>query len=55
MIRNAKVEMFKGFMRLAVDKWGSVKPAPEAAKFEVNVKNDLSAIEYELVVEPEEP
>lgn len=52
VIRNAKIEMFKGFMRLSVDKWGSVKLAPEAAKFEVNQKNDLSAVEYELVVEP---
>jgi len=49
VVRNAKIEMFKGFMRLAVDKWGSIKAAPEPATFEVNMKNDVSAVEWELV------
>jgi replication factor A1 len=47
--RNAKVDMFRGFMRLAVDKWGKLERAPEPASFEVNTSNDLSTIEYELV------
>jgi len=50
IIRNAKIDMFKGFMRLVVDKWGLIKPAPpDTPKFEVNVDNDLSGVEYELV------
>jgi len=47
--RNAKIEMFKGFMRLAVDKWGKVVKAASAATFEVNKANNLSNVEYELV------
>jgi len=50
IIRNAKIDMFKGFMRLVVDKWGLIKPAPpETPKFDVNLENDLSGVEYELV------
>jgi len=47
--RNAKVDMFKGFMRLAVDKWGKLEKAPEPASFEVSTTTDLSSVEYELV------
>jgi len=49
IVRNGKVDMFKGFMRLAVDKWGKLEKATEPATFEVNESNNLSAIEYELV------
>jgi replication factor A1 len=34
ILRNAKIDMFKGTMRLAVDKWGRVK-VTELANFEV--------------------
>ncbi|XP_047332419.1 uncharacterized protein At4g28440-like [Impatiens glandulifera] len=47
-IRNAKIDMFKGSMRLAVDKWGLVE-VTEAADFAVKEDNNLSLIEYELV------
>eukprot|EP01088_Endostelium_zonatum_P005548 TRINITY_DN17255_c0_g1_i1.p1 TRINITY_DN17255_c0_g1~~TRINITY_DN17255_c0_g1_i1.p1 ORF type:complete len:173 (-),score=60.91 TRINITY_DN17255_c0_g1_i1:439-933(-) len=47
--RNAKIDMFRGYMRLAVDKWGKLEKAPEPAKFEVDTTNDLCAVEYELV------
>ena len=50
ILRNAKIDMFKGCMRLAVDKWGRIE-ITEPAKFIVesdNAKN-LSLIEYELV------
>jgi hypothetical protein len=47
-LRNAKIDMFKGSMRLAVDKWGIVTAA-EAASFEPKVDNNLSLVEYELV------
>lgn len=47
-LRNAKIDMFKGSMRLAVDKWGRVEVS-EPASFSVNEDNNLSLIEYELV------
>jgi len=49
IVRNSKIDMFKGFMRLAVDKWGKVEVSPEPATFEINNTNNLSTIEYELV------
>lgn len=47
-LRNAKIDMFKGSMRLAVDKWGCVEVS-KPASFSVNEDNNLSLIEYELV------
>ncbi|XP_021895836.1 uncharacterized protein At4g28440 [Carica papaya] len=47
-LRNAKIDMFKGSMRLAVDKWGRVE-VTEPANFTVKEDNNLSLIEYELV------
>ncbi|KAK7367870.1 hypothetical protein VNO80_09889 [Phaseolus coccineus] len=48
ILRNAKIDMFKGSMRLAVDKWGRVE-VTESASFTVKEDNNLSLIEYELV------
>lgn len=48
-LRNAKIDMFKGSMRLAVDKWGRIDDAVEPADFLVKEDNNLSLIEYELV------
>ncbi|XP_068657801.1 uncharacterized protein At4g28440-like [Aristolochia californica] len=48
ILRNAKIDMFKGSMRLAVDKWGRVE-VTEPAEFTVNEGNNLSLVEYELV------
>ncbi|CAL0331511.1 unnamed protein product [Lupinus luteus] len=48
VLRNAKIDMFKGSMRLAVDKWGRVE-VTEPASFTVKEDNNLSLIEYELV------
>lgn len=48
ILRNAKIDMFKGSMRLAVDKWGRVE-VTEPADFEVKEENNLSLVEYELV------
>ncbi|OIW06003.1 hypothetical protein TanjilG_11690 [Lupinus angustifolius] len=48
ILRNAKIDMFKGSMRLAVDKWGRVE-VTEPASFEVKEGNNLSLVEYELV------
>ncbi|OAY35302.1 uncharacterized protein At4g28440 [Manihot esculenta] len=48
ILRNAKIDMFKGSMRLAVDKWGRVE-VTEPASFVVQENNNLSLVEYELV------
>ncbi|KAJ6741303.1 hypothetical protein OIU79_001260 [Salix purpurea] len=48
ILPNAKIDMFKGSMRLAVDKWGRVEVA-EPANFAVKENNNLSLVEYELV------
>eukprot|EP00240_Pyramimonas_obovata_P011400 CAMPEP_0118927896 /NCGR_PEP_ID=MMETSP1169-20130426/5269_1 /TAXON_ID=36882 /ORGANISM="Pyramimonas obovata, Strain CCMP722" /LENGTH=133 /DNA_ID=CAMNT_0006869761 /DNA_START=63 /DNA_END=464 /DNA_ORIENTATION=- len=48
-LRNAKIDMFKGSMRLAVDKWGLIQEANEEADFTPKIDYDLSAVEYELV------
>ena len=48
IIRNAKIDMFKGSMRLAVDKWGRVE-VTEPASFNIKEDNNLSLVEYELV------
>ncbi|KAI0492217.1 hypothetical protein KFK09_026486 [Dendrobium nobile] len=53
IIRNAKIDMFKGSMRLVVDKWGRVE-VTEPANFNVKEGNNLSLIEYELVNVAEE-
>ncbi|XP_074296021.1 uncharacterized protein At4g28440-like isoform X1 [Silene latifolia] len=47
-MRNAKIDMFKGSMRLAGDKWGRIEEA-SPADFSVKEDNNLSLIEYELV------
>ncbi|KAJ1257509.1 hypothetical protein BS78_10G001600 [Paspalum vaginatum] len=49
IFRNAKIDMFKGTMRLAVDKWGRIEVTTEPADFEVNQDNNVSLVEYELV------
>ncbi|URE31136.1 DNA-binding protein-related [Musa troglodytarum] len=48
ILRNAKIDMFKGSMRLAVDKWGRIEVAAPAS-FTVKEDNNLSLVEYELV------
>ncbi|XP_059670625.1 uncharacterized protein At4g28440 [Cornus florida] len=48
VIRNAKIDMFKGSMRLAVDKWGRIE-VTEPENFVVKEDNNLSLVEYELV------
>ncbi|XP_028777493.1 uncharacterized protein At4g28440 [Neltuma alba] len=48
ILRNAKIDMFKGSMRLAVDKWGRIE-VTEPANFVVKEDNNLSLVEYELV------
>ncbi|KAK4792124.1 hypothetical protein SAY86_022559 [Trapa natans] len=53
ILRNSKIDMFKGTMRLAVDKWGLVE-VTQPADFEVKEDNNLSLIEYELVNVTEE-
>ena len=53
-VRNGKIDMFKGTMRLAVDKWGAIKAAEEGADVgAVKTGYNLSAVEYELVASDE--
>lgn len=52
IFRNARIDMFKDTMRLAVDKWGLIEVVEEPAGFEVNEDNNMSKIEYELVNAP---
>jgi len=53
IIRNAKVDMFKGFMRLGVDRWGKIESTMDSG-IQVNTENNLSTIEYELVTQTDE-
>lgn len=53
-LRNAKIDMYRGSMRLAVDQWGKVE-ALEDASFKANMDNNLSLVEYELVTVPTNP
>ncbi|KAG6531147.1 uncharacterized protein At4g28440-like [Zingiber officinale] len=53
ILRNARIDMFKGSMRLAVDKWGRIE-VTEPADFTVKEDNNLSLVEYELVNVAEE-
>lgn len=48
ILRNAKIDVFKGSMRLAVDKWGRIE-VTEPAGIIVKEGNNLSLVEYELV------
>ncbi|KAI4366855.1 hypothetical protein MLD38_022668 [Melastoma candidum] len=48
ILRNAKIDMFKGSMRLAVDKWGRIE-VTDPAEITVKEDNNLSLVEYELV------
>nr|CAN61280.1 hypothetical protein VITISV_018007 [Vitis vinifera] len=48
ILHKAKIDMFKGSMRLVIDKWGRVE-VTEDANFVVKEQNNLSLVEYELV------
>jgi len=50
-VRNAKIEMFKGHMRLSVDQWGLIEKAAQQDQVKDNIKSDnnMSLVEYELV------
>ncbi|CDJ53243.1 hypothetical protein, conserved [Eimeria brunetti] len=56
LIRNAKVEMESGHMRLAVDRWGKISDARDDDfkdfNFSVCTARDMSEQEYELVHMP---
>lgn len=51
ILRNAKIDLFKDTMRVAVDKWGRIE-VTDPVLFEVNRDNNLSLVEYELVSVP---
>jgi nucleoside diphosphate kinase len=47
-IQNAHVKMVKGYMRLVVDKWATMKVADSVDFETVDEKNNMSKVEYEL-------
>jgi len=49
IIRNAHATMFKGYVRVVVDKWGKLEVSGEAHDFEAKAEPNVSATEYELV------
>lgn len=49
IVRNSRIRMFKGFMRLSVDKWGNITADPEESNFKVLESNNVSEVEYELI------
>mmetsp|Transcript_33236 Transcript_33236/g.43800 ORF Transcript_33236/g.43800 Transcript_33236/m.43800 type:complete len:171 (-) Transcript_33236:233-745(-) len=58
VVRNATVEIFKGYMRLVVNKWGKISLHPDGIESTpplpetLNTENNLSSVEYELVDVP---
>jgi len=54
ILRNAKIDMVNnGYMRVAIDRWGLIEKVDEAQGIEeINMKSNLSEVEYELVKEP---
>merc|ERR1719443_2690795 len=53
-LRNDKIDMVNnGYMRVAIDRWGLIEKVDEAQGIaEINMKSNLSEVEYELVKEP---
>jgi len=51
VVQNGTVQMFRGYIRLEVDKWGKLRAANGEHAFTVkeDPKADISATEYELV------
>jgi len=48
-IQNGHVAMIKGFIRLSIDKWATVKPAEKEEEIaSVSEAKDISGVEYEL-------
>ncbi|CAK0764812.1 hypothetical protein CVIRNUC_003196 [Coccomyxa viridis] len=48
-LRNAKIDMYKGSMRLAVNQWGVIEKTADQPDFDVKMDLNLSNVEYELV------
>jgi len=47
-MQNSRISMFKGHIRMEVDKWGKLD-THEKQDWEVNKSNDVSSTEFELV------
>lgn len=48
-LHNAKVDMFRGSMRLVVNQRGKLEAAESTEAFKVKMEHNMSLIEYELV------
>jgi len=53
VLRNAKIDMFRGSMRLTVNQGGKVEHADSTTDFKVKVDDNMSLVEYELVQVPQ--
>lgn len=47
-VHNGRTEVFKEYMRLAIDKWGKIVPSSTPVK-EVNLSHNVSNVPYERV------
>ncbi|GKE17490.1 putative nucleic acid-binding, OB-fold protein, partial [Tanacetum coccineum] len=52
ILRNEKKDMYKGYMRLAVDRWGRVE-STKSVDFSANVDCNLSLFEFEVITSRE--
>jgi replication factor A1 len=52
-LRNAKIEMYRGCIRLIVDKWGLVEEETDGVEIQPKEDNNLSEVEYELISIPD--
>ena len=54
-LMNAHCKVIGGFLKIELDKWAMVKQAtPENRVDDVNLSNNLSEVEYELVKNEDE-
>lgn len=57
VVRNARVDMYKNFMRLAVDKWGKITAFPDGIESTPDgpsvcaAEPNLSTVEFECVTD----
>lgn len=49
VVRNAKVAMNGKFMKLTVDKWGSIESTSDILSAEPKLERDFSRVEYNIL------
>lgn len=53
-VLNAQAKVYKGFIQLEMDRWGTIRPCSNEALIDQyvnppNTENDLSKVEYEVI------